>query len=114
MRTAYSPKTHEELGTASAGRPYGHLPGGKYSDVDVCISRAKNGTYRCHVVASFGSSQGYDEEHGRTEVIGRGDTIREACADARGRASDTDMNKNYLTEALSKAEDEAEEAVDAA
>ncbi len=110
----YCPKAHKELGTASIGAPYNYVPRHQYSDVDVCISRAKNGTYRCHVVASWGSAQGYDEDHGRTEIIGRGDTIREACAEARDRAMDTDMNKNYLAQALSKAEDEAEEAVSAA
>jgi hypothetical protein len=108
MRTAYCPKSHEELADRSAGNEYGHVPGHQYHDVDVVIS-TRGGKYRVQVVESWGSCQGYNEEHGRREVIGRGDTIREAVADARDAAQQADISISYLTQALSRAEDDAEE-----
>lgn len=109
MRTAYCPKSHNELASEYAGTAYGHVPGHQYSDVDVVVSE-RNGKYRCHVVQSWGSAQGYDEEHGRREAIGRGDSIRAACDDARQRAHAAGITCEYLEQALSKAEDAAEEA----
>lgn len=110
MRTAYSPKSHEELGKASSGRAYGHVPGHQYHDVDVVISR-RGDLYRCHIVESWGSAQGYDEEHGRREAIGRGDSISECVSDARGIAREAGIVCEYLAQALSQAADEAEEAL---
>jgi len=113
MRTAYCPKSHADLASVSVGSPYGHVPGHQYGDADCLISRARNGTFRCHLVWSYGSAQGYDEEHGRTEVIGRGDSIHEAVVDCRHRVKETDLADNqYVPQALSQAEDEAEEATD--
>lgn len=108
MRTAYCPKSHEELATESAFKPYGHVPGHQYHDCDVVVSN-KGDKFRVHVVESWGSCQGWDEEHGRREAIGRGDSIREAIADARTRAKDSGIECEYLEQALSKAEDSAEE-----
>lgn len=110
MRTAYCPKSHVELSNESAGKPYGHVPGHQYHDVDVVVSR-KGDKFRCHVVESWGSAQGYDEEHGRREVIGRGDSIGECVADARDRAGSAGIVCEYLETALSLAEDAAEENV---
>lgn len=107
MRTAYCPKTHDELAKASAGKPYGHVPGHYYHDAECVISTAGKGTYRVHVVESWGSCQGYDEEHGRREVIGRGESIEQACAEAARRGKEAGMNAEYLTQAVSLAEDEA-------
>jgi len=106
------PKRHRQLGSASVGNEYGHVPGHTYHDVDVLISiSAANNKIRCLVRESGGSSQGrYDEEHGHTQVIGRGDSIREAVGDARQRALNADIERSYLEQALSLAEDEAEEA----
>ena len=109
MRTAYCPKSHKELADESAGVAYGHDPGHQYRDVDVVIS-SRRGKYRCHVCESWGSCQGYDEEHGRREAIGRGDSIREAVADARSRAHDAGIKCEYLEQAMSLAEDAAEES----
>jgi hypothetical protein len=110
MRTAYCPKSHTELSSESAGAAYGHVPGHQYHDVDVVVSE-RSGKYRCHVVEVWGSAQGYDEEHGRKEAIGRGETIREACSEARSRAREAGIECQYLEQAMSKAEDVAEEAV---
>lgn len=109
MRTAYCPKSHTELARESAGNEYGHVPGHQYHDVDVVISR-RGDKYRCHVVESWGSCQGYDEEHGRREAIGRGESIRECVVDARGRAADAGIVCEYREQALSLAEDAATEA----
>jgi hypothetical protein len=113
MRTAYCPKSHTEQSSESAGKAYGHVPGHQYHDVDVVVSvieRADGDKFRCHVVESWGSAQGYDEEHGRREAIGRGESIREVCRDARSRAEQAGIDCEYLEQAMSKAEDTAEES----
>ena len=110
MRTAYTPKSHEQLASESTGRAYGHVPGHQYADVDVVVS-TRGDKFRCHVVESWGSAQGYDEEHGRREVVGRGESIRGAVADARTRAKAAGIGPDYLEESLSKAEDSAEECL---
>jgi hypothetical protein len=110
MRTAYAPKSHRELASESAGAAYGHVPGHQYHDVDVVVSE-RGEKYRCHVVESWGSAQGYDEEHGRREVIGRGETIHAACRDAESRAKAAGIVSEYFAQALSKAEDAAEESL---
>ena len=112
MRTAYCPKSHEELAHESAGAPYGHVPGHQYHDVDVVVSRRGEDLFRCHVCESWGSAQGYDEEHGRREAIGRGESIAEAVTDARTRAQAAAIAEcEYLEQALSLAEDTAEETL---
>lgn len=111
MRTAYCPKSHTELASASNGNPYGHVPGHQYRDVDVVVS-ARGDKYRVHVVESWGSAQGYDEEHGRREVIGRGESVREAVEDARQRAKDAGIGCEWLEQSLTQAQDAAEEAIE--
>ena len=108
MRTAYTPTSHTELASASAGKAYGHVPGHHYHDVDVRISN-RGDKYRCHVVESWGSAQGYDEEHGRREAVGRGANIAESCEAARDRAARAGIVCEYLETAISIAEDRAEE-----
>jgi hypothetical protein len=109
MRTAYCPKSHEELASESAGKAYGHVPGHQYRDVNVVVS-TRGDKLRCHVVESWGSCQGYDEEHGRREAIGRGESIRGAVDDARQRSRDAGIDCEYLEQSLSLAEDSAEES----
>jgi hypothetical protein len=115
MRTAYAPKTHTELASASAGKAYGHVPGHQYHDVDVVISRSTKETaidalFRCHIVESWGSAQGYDEEHGRREVVGRDRTIEGAASSACDYAKAAGMSDECLHQALSQAIDAALEA----
>lgn len=111
MRTAYCPDSHEQIAEASVGRAYGHVPGHQYHDVDVVISMRPNVArpWRCHVVESWGSAQGYDEEHGRREAVGRGASIEEACQSARDRAESAGIECEYLESAICLAEDRAEE-----
>ena len=113
MRTAYCPTSHEELASESVGVPYGHVPGHQYHDVDVVISvrnKVAGGGYRVHIVESWGSAQGFDEEHGRREVIGRGGSIRAAIVDTRERVVRATITVEFFEQALSLAEDAAEEA----
>jgi len=110
-RTTQAPKSHTELGFASAEVPFGHVAGHRYLDVNVVVSK-RGGRYRCLVVETFGSAQGFDDEEGRIEVIGRGDSIAEAVRVARERALEAQINSVLLVRALSLAEDEAEEAAD--
>ena len=112
MRTAYCPKSHVKLAFESAcSSSCGHVPGHQYHDVHCVISR-RGDTYRCHIVESWGSCQGYDEEHGRKEAIGRGDTISDAARSASERATQAGMDQGLLAQAVSKAEDAAEDAVE--
>lgn len=94
--------------TGRAGKAYGHVPGHQYKDVDVTIRRTRNGRWSIEVLETWGSSQGYDEEHGRKKVIGRGDDLSEAVRDARQRAQSAGIGPNYVEEAISEAEDMAE------
>lgn len=110
MRTAYAPKSHVVLASKSAGNDYGHVPGHQYHDVDCVVSRSKSGRIRVHLCESWGSAQGYDEEHGRREVIGRGVSVREAIDDARCRSKEAGIVCEWLEQSLTQAEDEAEEA----
>lgn len=106
--TVHCPKTHDQLAETCAGNEYGHVPGHQYHDVEVLISRHGD-VYRCHVVETWGSAQGYDEEHGRREVIGRGESITRATNQAREDATKAGMDAGYLAQAMSQAIDEAEE-----
>jgi hypothetical protein len=107
-RTVKSPKSHIDLAYAYAGDAYGHVPGHQYHDVDVLISQGKH-VVRVQIVESWGSAQGYDQEHGRKTVTARGDTIRRVAADAERMAVRAGMADKYLVQALSAAIDEAEE-----
>lgn len=108
MRTAYAPKSHVLLGESASGKEFGHVAGHQYHDVDAVISR-RNGRYRCHIVETWGSAQGYDEEHGRREAIGRGDSIAQAARGALLHAQAAGIESPYLPQALGAAKDAAEE-----
>jgi hypothetical protein len=104
------PKGHKELASVTVGNEYGHVPGHRFHDVEVLVSK-RGETVRVAVAQVRGSAQGsYDEEHMRRECIGRGNSIRAAINDARSRAIACGIETEYLEQALCKAEDEAEEA----
>ena len=108
-RTAYSPKTHRELAKRSCGTEYGHVPGHQYHDVDTVISQSRDGKFRCHIVETWGSAQGYDEEHGRREATGRGESIQEAAHEAKAIGAEAGMDASYLAQSVSRAIDDATE-----
>jgi hypothetical protein len=102
MKTAYCPKAHKKLGTYSTGR------GGKtFHYVHVMISQ--RGTYRVHVVEHWGSGLEDMEEHGRREIVGNGLTIASAVGQALTRAIAVGMSGEYTVQAVSMAEDMAQE-----
>lgn len=109
MKTTTCPKSHKELGTGCSGLPYGHVPGHYYDDVEVCITH-RGQSFRCQVVQSWGSAQGYDEEQGRNTVAGYGDSLDSACGDAARRAKESGIDAAHLQAAMAKARDEAEDA----
>jgi len=99
--------------TGSAGKEYGHVPGHTYHDVDVTITRTRRGNWNVEILETWGSAQGYDEEHGRKKVIGRSEDLSEAIRDARTRAKNAGIGPDYIEEAISEAEQEAHEELEA-
>lgn len=97
-----------------AGKAYGHVPGHQYHDVDVTIRRTRNGNWTVEILETWGSAQGYDEEHGRKRVIGRDDSLAGAVRDARQRAKSAGIGPDYIEEAISAAEDEAAQEAETA
>ena len=81
-----------------AGRPYGHVPGHSYLDVEVL--RAGRG-YRLLIV--WGSAQGSDEEHGREEYArGTLDALRDAALEAHIGAGEHEVRR-YIETACERA-----------
>ena len=87
-----------------AGAPYGHVPGHQYQDVKVVLSQSRGAGWRMTATETWGSAQGYDEEHGRHEAVGHGDTPVEAARDLRGNATAIE-DRGYLESAISEALD---------
>jgi hypothetical protein len=93
--------------TSSAGEACGHVPGNRYLDVDVTITRARSGRWTVELLETWGSCQGHDEEHGRQTVMACAHTLKEAVAEANRRAEVADLHKSYTVQALSRAEADA-------
>jgi len=86
-----------------AGRPYGHVPGHTYLDVEVF--RAGRGY--CLLIV-WGSAQGgdYDQEHGREEYARLSlDAVREAALEAHIGAGEAEVRR-YIETACARAEEE--------
>src|SRR5262245_46503982 len=86
-----------------AGRPYGHVPGHEYLDVEV-LKRRSNFV----LLVTWGSAQGrHDQEHGRSEYSR--DTLpdlRDAALDGEGRRlgnRDSAEICQYIETAISRA-----------
>jgi hypothetical protein len=86
--------------TATAGRPYGHVPGHTYLDADI-TAKGRTAT----LVVTWGSAQGYDEEHGREEYTRRGDDLADAIEQVRDAALDEQHgeSRRYVEMAASRA-----------
>ena len=100
----------ETVASGEAGKPYGHVPGHQYHDVEVGIGR-RGIQYRCVILETWGSAQGYDEEHGRIKVVARAYDWRKALAGASRRAKDAGINAAYMAQAMSECEDAAADAI---
>jgi hypothetical protein len=83
----------QSIGKAEEGRPYGHVPGHYFHDVLVEISR-RGDRFRVAIRKQTGSDQGYDEIHSENTVVGRGDSIREAAAQAKSLALEAGFNRS--------------------
>jgi hypothetical protein len=68
-------KTKHIQVTVKTGKSYGHVPGHHYHDVEVTIERKTNGRWMVDILETWGSDQGYDEEQGKKQVIGRDATL---------------------------------------
>ena len=75
-------KVASEIYSGTAGTAYGHVPGHNYHDVDCEIRRSRLGGWQCTLTETWGSAQGYDEEHGRNESTGIGETPSDAATEA--------------------------------
>jgi hypothetical protein len=106
-------KFHEKIGTGLA--KIDSYPGRPYHQVEAVLSRRGN-SYRCWLRETWGSNQGGDwlEEHGRSTVVGRGETLGSAVDRAKAAAEEVDFDDHLLVQAWSRAIDQAEDAIDAA
>jgi len=88
---------------ASNGTAYGHVPGHQYHDVDVTVTRSRKGVWTISVLETWGSAQGYDEEHGRRKVVIKDNDLHEACVRARTSAEEAGIETEYLEQSLTQA-----------
>ncbi len=96
--------------TVTVGKEYGNVPGHRFHDVTVTIRKRKTGRWPVRVLETWGVCQpGHNEEHGGKEVVGRGEDLNEAVADAERLAERAGINTEYLAQALCQAADEAED-----
>ena len=93
--------------TSSAGEAYGHVPGHRYHDVDVSITRARSGRWTVTLVETWGSCQGHDEELDRKTVMACARTLEDAVVEANRKAEAADLDKSFTAQALSCAGAEA-------
>jgi hypothetical protein len=91
---------------ASAGKEYGHVPGHQYHDVDVTLYRNSKG-WQVEIIETWGSAQSYDDELGRKSVFARAADLDETLLTAKHRAVEVGMDKSYVVQALSLAEQKA-------
>lgn len=103
-------KGWKQLATGSKGTPYGHVPGHSYHDVDVTISQ-RDGKFRVEVLETWGSAQGYDEEHGRNRIVAIDPDLDAAVRIANARSKDADILEEYMIQALSVAHADAVDAL---
>jgi len=100
-----------KLASSCVGNEYGHVPGNQYYDVEIKIEQLGE-KFRVKMKHVWGSAQGYDEEHGRHEVVALGDSLDEvvaAAAETRGHA--LDMPSEYRIPALTQAQSIAYDAI---
>ena len=84
-------------------------PGSGFYITSVAVAKLANGRFRATLSESWGSNQGYLEEHGGNEVKGRGATWAEAISNAEQRARDAKFNMKYLAQAVGDAESACED-----
>jgi hypothetical protein len=95
--------------TSAVGKERGHVPGNNYHDVEATITRSSVGRWAAKLLETWGSSRGFDEEHGRREVSALGNSLVEVVQEAERKAEAAGINRSYAIQALSGAEQEATE-----
>ena len=95
---------NEKTTTGRAGKPFGHVPGHQYHDIEATITQTTTGRWRVRILETWGSAQGTDEEHGRKYATGRAESLDEAIIDARRRADAAGIGPEYLDGAIDEAE----------
>ena len=93
---------------------HGSSPGDWYHHARCVLSR-RGERYRCYLKCTQGSDQvyysgGIYDEYDSYEACGRGDSIGDAIAQCRAELSSDDQLTYAAKQALSVAQDEAEEA----
>jgi hypothetical protein len=107
-----APRGHTELAHVSVGRPYGHVPGHHFHDVEVLVTHNprcwRKTQFRVAVLEIAGSDQGdRDRIHHRKEMVFRADSLHQAIETARWKARDASFSMEYLNKALDQAMVEA-------
>ena len=100
----------KQIADANKGAKYGHMPGNQYHDVDVAIGQ-RGDKFRVVVVETWGSAQGYDEEHDRNKVVVIDTDLDTAVWIASTCAQQAGIKQEYLVQALSNAHSEAVDAL---
>lgn len=95
-----------KIADASKGTEFGHVPGHQYHDVDVTISKSGE-KLRVEVLETWGSAEGYDEEHGRNRVVAIDEDLDTAVRIANARAKEAGIREDYMIQALSSAHADA-------
>lgn len=90
---------------------YGRIPGQCFHDVAVCIS-TRNSQFRVVVREQAGMAQGANDQiQHDARVVARGEDLQSTIEEAKRLAIEADVDRGYLSQAVSKALDEAQEAL---
>lgn len=88
----------------------GHYPGSRYCDVAIRIRQRLTGIWSVNVVETSGC---YPSQEDETTIVGFGDELPEAVADAEARARDANIDARLLVQAISQAREEVEDELEA-
>lgn len=99
-------KNWNTIAESCKGTPYGHVPGHQYHDVEVTIGQ-RGEKYRVEVLETWGSAQGFDQEHGRNKVVAIDGDLDSAVRIANSRAQTAGIREDYMIQALSSAHSDA-------
>jgi len=100
-----------ELASENVGKTGGHTSEDDYQDVDVRVCR-RGTTYRVNVMVTWGSSQGYGQEHGRRRIMGVSNSLDGAVEAAEAGVILVGLTPEYATQVLSIAHADAVDAED--
>lgn len=108
IKDGWTKIAEEEIGV-----PFGHVPGHQYHDVEAAVM-TRGEKIRVVILETWGSAQGYDEEHGRHKVVAIDTELSLAIQTARERAKEAEVCPEFLVQALSQVESDAIDALEQA